>query len=587
MSQPPPSLQTVATLTGGTSPVMQQAFFWGIPGRPFSVGSHGDWVVNGPGVEPLHFFLNFDGRMVLVASGPSGAPVTVGGSPIDHIWRAVPVFAEIAFGGCRIRITCEDAPQPAQPAQPAQPGQHTQPTQPAQPAQQTQPAQRASVPPPNPASFEAPVQTPQTLDRTAYLRPRPLKTQPLALTPEQIARAQAAAAPQRVSDGAAPRYTPSPPGNVPAHGYQPPPAAPTVHSAAPPGFAPGAHSPALAGMQPVLPRTVQSSPPPGLNATTRSAAPPPGPMGAGRGSGPAPAAAPGVVSPDVPLEEGVASTMSDAGALRALAARVQTDPSTSSTTHAAAYFAEVQRAWVDQSIPPAAGSPAPGQRLPSAPPNALGTGAPRPTPSAPPPGAKHGNAGEDPDLEGKKPGKERTSWTMRLVLVLLPVAGYFAIFWEPPAPAPAPSEDASAATEATSSPTGSAASAPSANAPARAPVSAAVPSGLASVAGAAPSSSGPVVVPLSSGEAVAPSPAPPLAKAARPDRTVPGAQTSASGTGGAPPLSPRLAQQALNAAFEGRLSEALERYEKLAAGPDGETYRVSARLIRERAIRKP
>jgi hypothetical protein len=43
----------------------------------------------------------------------------------------------------------------------------------------------------------------------------------------------------------------------------------------------------------------------------------------------------------------------------------------------------------------------------------------------------------------------------------------------------------------------------------------------------------------------------------------------------------------LNAAFEGRLSDAAERYERLAAGPDGEAYRVSARLIRERAIRKP
>jgi hypothetical protein len=95
------------------------------------------------------------------------------------------------------------------------------------------------------------------------------------------------------------------------------------------------------------------------------------------------------------------------------------------------------------------------------------------------------------------------------------------------------------------------------------------------------------VLPLSSGTAVLPAPAPSLAKAPGPDRKVPGTAPSAASPGNALTPPSRQAQQALNAAFEGRLSEALERYEKLATGPDGETYRVSARLIRERAIRKP
>jgi hypothetical protein len=52
-------------------------------------------------------------------------------------------------------------------------------------------------------------------------------------------------------------------------------------------------------------------------------------------------------------------------------------------------------------------------------------------------------------------------------------------------------------------------------------------------------------------------------------------------------LSTKLARDALNAAFEGRMEEAAQRYDKLATGPDGEAYRVSARLIRARAVRKP
>jgi hypothetical protein len=560
MSQPPPSLQTVATLTGGTSPVMQQAFFWGIPGRPFSVGTHGDWVVNGPGVEPLHFFLNFDGRMILVASGPSGASVTISGVPVDHNWRAVPVFAEIAFGGARIRVTCEDAPQPA-PMPQAPP--------PAPPMPQAPPPQASA--PANPASFAAPVHTPQTLDRTAYLRPRQLKTEPLALTPEQVAYVQTAAAPLQVSDSAAPRpYTPEPPAQFPATGAPggtlPPALAPTVHSPAPPA----------------VPHTVHASPPPGLNATTRSAAPPPGVMPPGRsfsppqvtipaGHGsapPPPAAAPlGTPVPSTGEDNDAAgvSTLSDAGALRALADRVQTDPA-ASQAHAA-YFAEVQRAWVEQSIPPAAGAPPPPPRLAS---------------SAPPARVRQNAPSNEPDLAGEKP-KEKTSWVMRLVMLLLPVAGYFAIFWEPPASAPAPAEDESAEAKVTATST----AAPSASARVPATPSAAVVTAAPPALGAAPSSSGPLVLPSSAGPIVAPAPAASVAMTERPDKGTPKAGASAPAPPSASPIPTRLAQQALNAAFEGRLSEAAERYERLAAGPDGEAYRVSARLIRDRAIRKP
>jgi hypothetical protein len=46
-------------------------------------------------------------------------------------------------------------------------------------------------------------------------------------------------------------------------------------------------------------------------------------------------------------------------------------------------------------------------------------------------------------------------------------------------------------------------------------------------------------------------------------------------------------RDALNAAFEGRLEEALTHYEALATGPNAQVYSNAARLIRERAFRKP
>jgi hypothetical protein len=77
------------------------------------------------------------------------------------------------------------------------------------------------------------------------------------------------------------------------------------------------------------------------------------------------------------------------------------------------------------------------------------------------------------------------------------------------------------------------------------------------------------------------------ASAAPPDQKAPKGEATTSPTISALPLSTKLARDALNAAFEGRLEEAAERYDKLSTGPDGDAYRVSARLIRARAIRKP
>jgi len=553
MSQPP-SLQTVATLTGGTSPVMQQAFFWGIPGRPFSVGTHGDWVVNAPGVEPLHFFLNFDGRMIQVASGPTGASVTVAGVAIDHHWRPVPVFAEIAFGSARMRVTCEEAPAetPAPPAPAAAiPAAPVLPaaTSTAPVAVVTMPT--AAVPPaavqPNPAAFHGePAHTPRAPDRASYQRPGQLTTQPLVFTPEQRAHAHAPAPTLSIKDSAAPPpYAPGQPGSFSQVGAS--------ANQAPPGVVPTLHSMAS----------------PSSGGRTNSSAPPPVIIPAGRAFVPVPPA-PAVPLPPVHLAQhddaGAISTVSDAGALRALADRVQNDPTISKA--AEAYFAEVQRTALGQV--PAAGAPRPGQPPhPADAASAFGVGGTRIMQGAPPREAEMAEP-----VAGRKSEKQKTSWVMRVVMVLLPIAGYFAIFWEPSVDAPAPSEDSSASTETSSSPTPSAA--------ARASASARVPELASAAPSATPSAN--VAPPDSSGALVAPSGSAPVVAPAAP---APAASAAASPAANALPLSTRQARDALNAAFEGKLEEAVQRYEKLAAGPDGETYRMSARLVRERAVRKP
>ena len=51
----------------------------------------------------------FDGRR-LQASAAEGATATVHGAALNHIWRPIPVRAELRFGGATIAVTCEEVP---------------------------------------------------------------------------------------------------------------------------------------------------------------------------------------------------------------------------------------------------------------------------------------------------------------------------------------------------------------------------------------------------------------------------------------------------------------------------------------------
>jgi hypothetical protein len=495
-----PNLQTVLTLTGGVSPLPQSVFVWGTASRAFSVGTHGDWAINAPGVAPVHFFLRFDGKMLHIAGGPSGAPLSVSGVVVDQTWRPLPVFSLVAFGGAQLRVTCEPAaPRP----QSAPPVGVTAPVAPA-PQQVLKPVDH--------------LQSTVPLNDVRMNEVRRVRTEPVVL----------ADAGQRVW----PRSDPPAAGASPSY----PPAA-------------GPH-PGATLVSPGAPQANMSEVP----SVRREL-------------------------PQTPAE--MESTLSDSGALKEHAKRVASEPNLARASADAYLQAVRQQAGIQGSPPPprtleAARTeaqplvPAAGSlpRAPSAPPVA-----------APPPQVPQ----EAEDASKAKGSKEKSSWVMRITLILLPFAGYFAIFWEPPAEAPPPPE------VSVSTPTGSApavpgtASAPAASSTPSTPVATGgVPAPSASVAvGATPVANVPSTASgaTASGSAAPSVVAPPVASEK-------GAATIEVGDA-AVPINVNRPRDALNAALEGRLDEAIAHYDALATGPHAEVYSTAARLIRERAFRKP
>ncbi|HVW29691.1 MAG TPA: hypothetical protein VHC69_30215 [Polyangiaceae bacterium] len=114
-----PELQTILTLTSGSSGETTRTFRWGTPVPPVSVGTEGEWRVDAPGVLGLHLYVAFDGRMVHVAAA-EGARATVRGAAVARNWTRVPVRTEVRFGEASIAVTCEEATDEARAAKPVQ-----------------------------------------------------------------------------------------------------------------------------------------------------------------------------------------------------------------------------------------------------------------------------------------------------------------------------------------------------------------------------------------------------------------------------------------------------------------------------------
>jgi hypothetical protein len=172
---------------------------------------------------------------------------------------------------------------------------------------------------------------------------------------------------------------------------------------------------------------------------------------------------------------------------------------------------------------------------------------------------------------------KETSWPKRAVLIALPFAAYFGLFYEP-APLPnaaAPHRQPRARTAAAPVTTATAPVAAATAAPATASAQAPPPGAPAATAATA-----------------APASEPAAAVTAASAETTPNAETAATRREKVPATHDKSAEasaerDALNAAFEGKLAEAADRYEQLASGADAQEFSLAARFTRAQAVRKP
>ncbi len=92
----------VVTVVRGTTSEVSRCFEPGQPSSPLTVGSQGDWAVSAPGVVPIHFWLNFDGRRLHAKS--ADATASLQGAVLDGSWNPIPERAELRFGFALMRI---------------------------------------------------------------------------------------------------------------------------------------------------------------------------------------------------------------------------------------------------------------------------------------------------------------------------------------------------------------------------------------------------------------------------------------------------------------------------------------------------
>lgn len=75
----------------------------GAPVGPLGVGASGEWVVEGPGVAPIHAYLYFDGVSLMVATAPPSV-TTLNGAPVGSDWTPMAAPCEVRLGGARLQV---------------------------------------------------------------------------------------------------------------------------------------------------------------------------------------------------------------------------------------------------------------------------------------------------------------------------------------------------------------------------------------------------------------------------------------------------------------------------------------------------
>jgi hypothetical protein len=567
-----PELQTVLTLTSGSSDQKTKAFRWGTKVEPIPVGTRAEWYVHAPGVLGVHLYVAFDGRMVHVAAAP-GARVTARGTEVGQEWRAVPVRTEVRFGDASFAITCEEVPLYASPTNAidaAQLGTGFTTAPPPSPGLVRTLIVRETKPPAQPAERKpAPAAAP-------IVNTGPGDTRPIAVVATPVAVAPAARIPATPAVPAEPAIVPT-----------------AIMS-------PATFTPAGAKPAPPL-RPVVLEPP-----------------------------APGEVPPAAPAPHEAASqydssptTMIDGGALRDHAHRIASMAPDQAEAAAQEYAALLKRRAGHQTSDPPALTMSFGAQQQDEKREPAAVVAPPEAQKAATPFVECAKTGGLKDRFAKS--WKETSNAKKAILFLLPFAAAATLLERDPQPAepPAPAEETQVASKAaakhaaadTATPTAPASapapSVPAASASAPAP---SVPAASASAsapsipAASASAPSAPPAIPVASAAPVARAPAsaaPSAGVTATPvtsaSRATPASAAKLAANG--PALDPKaqtddqadvdarasaLEHMALAAAFGGNLAHAATVYAKLAQlKPEAQVFALAARLTKEGAVRTP
>ena len=99
----------VLTVSRGLASPRTREFRAGEPQAAASVGTAGDWQLRGPGVEPVHAYLYFDGDAVYVQSALAGREVVVGGQRVGNDWLPMAISEVLEIGTTRLTLTQTNA----------------------------------------------------------------------------------------------------------------------------------------------------------------------------------------------------------------------------------------------------------------------------------------------------------------------------------------------------------------------------------------------------------------------------------------------------------------------------------------------
>ena len=95
----------VLTVSRGLAAPRIREFHNGAPQDAHSVGTEGDWQIRGPGVEPVHAYLYFDGTQLYVQSALEGLVVRLGGVAVGVDWIPFPVDGVLELGTALLTLS--------------------------------------------------------------------------------------------------------------------------------------------------------------------------------------------------------------------------------------------------------------------------------------------------------------------------------------------------------------------------------------------------------------------------------------------------------------------------------------------------